>query len=119
MREVPVAARQIVRGLPGQQIALVTRDHRDPAELRRFTLALTWALTPPGYLPQFTRPRLARELGEAYLFRCDRMPLVTVAIRRNRRIYVRAITRDPLAARNHTPVCPPRLPGTVPPLTDR
>ncbi|MDR0346524.1 MAG: hypothetical protein LBI49_26070 [Nocardiopsaceae bacterium] len=119
MREVPVAAGQIVRALPGQQIALVTRDHRDPAELRRFTLALTWALTPPGYQPRLTRPRLASELGQAYVFQCDRMPLVTVAIRRNRRIYVRTITTNPLAARDRTPVCRPRLPGTAPPLTDR
>ncbi|MBO0809048.1 MAG: hypothetical protein J2P32_12195 [Actinobacteria bacterium] len=119
MREVPVAAGQVVRALPGQQIALLTRDHRDPAELRRFTLALTWALTPPGYLPELARPRLARELGAAYVFRCDRMPLVTVAIRRNHRIYVRAITDDPLAARDRTPVCRPRLPGAVAPPTDR
>lgn len=119
MRQVPVAAGQIVRALPGQQVALLTRDHRAPAELRRFTLALIWALTPPGYLPQLTRPRLARELGQAYVFRCDRLPLVTVAVRRNSRIYVRAITNDPLAARNRTPVCRPRLPGMVPPLTNR
>jgi hypothetical protein len=83
MRVVPVAARQIERALPPQEIAMTVRDYHDPSALGRLTLGVTWALTPPGYHPEIVQTRLARELGDRYVFGGQQIPLVTVVVRQH------------------------------------
>jgi hypothetical protein len=81
MRAAPIAARQIERALPPQEIAMTIRDYHDPGALGRLTLGVSWALTPPGYHPEIVQTRLARELGDRYVFRGEQIPLVTVVVR--------------------------------------
>jgi hypothetical protein len=83
MRVAPVAAWQIERALPPQQIAMTIRDYHNPGALGRLTLGVTWALTPPGYHPEIIQTRLARELGDRYVFRGEQIPLVTVVVRQH------------------------------------
>jgi len=75
-----VASRQIERELRGQPIALSVHD-ADAAALGRLTLALTWVLTPVGYGPEVVRARLARELGDRYVFHGQPIPQVAVRVR--------------------------------------
>ena len=76
------ASRQIARALPGQPIALSIHDF-DPSALGRTTLGVTWALTPEGFRAEIMRTRLARELGNRYVFRGEAIPLVKVRVRRH------------------------------------
>jgi hypothetical protein len=81
MRLTPTAARQIQRAVAPQEMAMAIRDYHDPSALGRLTLGVTWALTPAGYHPEIIQARLARELGDRYVFRGEQIPLVTVVIR--------------------------------------
>jgi hypothetical protein len=83
MRAAPIAARQIERALPPQEIAMTIRDYHDPGALGRLTLGVSWALTPPGYHPEIVQTRLAREVGDRYVFRGEQIPLVTVVVRQH------------------------------------
>jgi hypothetical protein len=76
------ASRQIARALPGQPIALSIHDF-NPSELGRLTLGVTWALTPDGFRAEIMRTRLARELGDRYVFRGEEIPLVKVRVRQH------------------------------------
>ncbi len=82
MATTRTAARQIVRELPGQPIALSIRDFNESA-LGRLTLGLTWALTPDGFHADIMHTRLARELGDRYVFRGQAIPMVKVRVRRH------------------------------------
>ncbi len=82
MATTRTAARQIVRELPGQPIALSVHDFNMSA-LGRLTLGLTWALTPDGFRAEIMRTRLARELGSRYVFRGEAIPLVKVRVRQH------------------------------------
>ena len=82
MAATRAASRQIVRKLPGQPIALWVHDF-DPTVLGRLTLGLTWALTPHGFHAEITHTRLARELGDRYVFRGEPIPMVKVRVRRH------------------------------------
>lgn len=82
MAATKAASRQIVRKLPGQPIALWVHDF-DPTVLGRLTLGLTWALTPDGFHAEIVRTRLARELGDRYVFRGQAIPMVKVHVRRH------------------------------------
>lgn len=75
------ASRQIARALPGQPIALSIHDFNASA-LGRTTLGVTWALTPDGFRAEIMHTRLARELGNRYVFRGEAIPLVKVRVRR-------------------------------------
>ncbi len=44
---------------------------------------MTWALTPEGFRAEIMRTRLARELGDRYVFRGAAIPLVKVRVRRH------------------------------------
>jgi hypothetical protein len=83
MRTAPIAAQQIERALPPQEIALTMRDYHDPSVLGRLALGVSWALTPPGYHPEIIQTRQARELGDRYVFRGEQIPLVTVVVRQH------------------------------------
>ncbi|HEY5351907.1 MAG TPA: hypothetical protein VIK57_05590 [Streptosporangiaceae bacterium] len=76
------ASRQIARALPGQPIALSIHDF-DASALGRMTLGVTWALTPEGFRAEIMHTRLARELGNRYVFRGEAIPLVKVRVRRH------------------------------------
>lgn len=76
------ASRQIARALPGQPIALSIHDF-NTSSLGRLTLGVTWALTPEGFRAEIMRTRLARELGDRYVFRGEAIPLVKVRVRRH------------------------------------
>jgi hypothetical protein len=76
------ASRQIVRKLPGQPIALSVHDF-DPTAVGRLTLGITWALTPDGFHAEIMHTRLARELGDRYVFRGQAIPMVKVRVRRH------------------------------------
>ena len=76
------ASRQIARALPGQPIALSIHDFNASA-LGRMTLGVTWALTPEGFRAEIMHTRLARELGNRYVFRGEAIPLVKVRVRRH------------------------------------
>jgi hypothetical protein len=76
------ASRQIARALPGQPIALLIHDF-NPSALGRLTLGVTWALTPDGFRAEIMRTRLARELGDRYMFRGEEIPLVKVRVRQH------------------------------------
>jgi hypothetical protein len=80
MAATRAASRQIVRKLPGQPIALSVHDF-DPTVLGRLTLGLTWALTPDGFHAEIMHTRLARELGDRYVFRGQAIPMVKVRVR--------------------------------------
>ena len=82
MASTRAASRQIVRALPGQPIALSIRDFNATA-LGRLTLGLTWALTPDGFHVEIMRTRLARELGDRYVFRGEAIPLVKVRVQQH------------------------------------
>lgn len=82
MAATKAASRQIVRKLPGQPIALWVHDF-DPTVLGRLTLGLTWALTPDGFHAEIVRTRLARELGDRYVFRGQAIPMVKVHVRQH------------------------------------
>jgi hypothetical protein len=82
MATTGTAARQIVRELPGQPIALSIHDF-NMAALGRLTLGLTWALTPDGFRAEIMHTRLARELGDRYVFRGEPIPLVNVRVRQH------------------------------------
>ena len=83
MASTRAASREIVRELPGQPIALSIHDVNESA-LGRLTLGLTWALTPDGFRAEIMRTRLARELGDRYVFRGEAIPLVRVRVRQHR-----------------------------------
>jgi len=83
MRIAPAVARQIERALPPQQMAMTIGDYHDPGALGRLTLGVTWALAPPGYHPEIIQTRLARELGDRYVFRGGQMALVTAKVRQH------------------------------------
>jgi hypothetical protein len=83
MRIAPAVARQIERALPPQQMAMTIGDYHDPGALGRLTLGVSWALAPPGYHPEIIQTRLARELGDRYVFRGGQMALVTVTVRQH------------------------------------
>jgi hypothetical protein len=74
------AARQIARALPGQPIALSIHDFNKSA-LGRLTLGVTWELTPDGFRAEIMHTRLARELGDRYVFHGEAIPLVKVRVR--------------------------------------
>jgi len=76
------ASRQIARALPGQPIALSIHDF-DASALGRMTLGVTWALTPEGFRAEIMHTRLARELGNRYVFRGEAIPLVKVRVRQH------------------------------------
>jgi hypothetical protein len=82
MAATRAASRQIVRTLPGQSIALSVHDF-DATVVGRLTLGLTWALTPHGFHAEIMRTRLARELGDRYIFRGQAIPTVRVRVRRH------------------------------------
>jgi hypothetical protein len=82
MATTAAASRQIARALPGQPIALSIHDF-DAAALGRMTLGVTWALTPDGFRAEIMRTRLARELGDRYVFHGEAIPLVKVRVRRH------------------------------------
>jgi hypothetical protein len=82
MAATRAASRQIVRKLPGQPIALSVHDF-DATVLGRLTLGLTWALTPDGFHAEIMHTRLARELGDRYVFRGQAIPMVKVRVRRH------------------------------------
>jgi hypothetical protein len=82
MAATRAASRQIVRKLPGQPIALSVHDF-DATALGRLTLGLTWALTPDGFHAEIMHTRLARELGDRYVFRGQAIPMVKVRVRRH------------------------------------
>jgi hypothetical protein len=82
MATVAAASRQIARALPGQTIALSIHDF-NAAALGRLTLGVTWALTPDGFRAEIMGTRLARELGDSYVFRGEAIPLVKVRVRRH------------------------------------
>jgi hypothetical protein len=90
MASTRAASRQIVRALPGQPIALSVHDVNEAA-LGRLTLGLTWALTPHGFRAEIMRTRLARELGDRYVFRGEAIPLVKVRVRQHHTLV--AVTR--------------------------
>ncbi len=73
-------SRQIARDLPGQRIALSVYAS-DPSTLGRLTLGLTWELTPRGFHAEISRTRLARELGDRYVYRGGPIPHVRVRVR--------------------------------------
>ena len=62
---------------------MTIRDYHDPGALGRLTLGVSWALTPSGYHPKVVQTRLARELGDQYVFRGEQIPLVTVVVRQH------------------------------------
>jgi hypothetical protein len=76
------ASRQIARALPGQPIALSVHDVNESV-LGRLTLGVTWALTPEGFRAELMHTRLARELGDRYVFRGQAIPLVKVRVRQH------------------------------------
>ncbi len=76
------ASRQIARALPGQPIALSIHDF-DASALGRITLGVTWALTPDGFRAESMHSRLARELGDRYVFHGEAIPLVKIRVRRH------------------------------------
>ena len=82
MASTRVASRQIVRKLPGQPIALSIHDFNEALE-GRLTLGVTWALTPEGFRAEIMHTRLARELGDRYMFRGEAIPMVKVRVRRH------------------------------------
>ncbi len=82
MASSAAASRQIARQLPGQPIALSVHDF-NAAALGRLTLGVTWALTPEGFRAEIMHTRLARELGDRYVFRGQAIPLVKVRVRRH------------------------------------
>jgi hypothetical protein len=82
MAATRVASRQIVRKLPGQPIALSIHDFNETI-VGRLTLGLTWALTPHGFHAEIMHTRLARELGDRYVFRGEAIPRVKVRVRRH------------------------------------
>jgi hypothetical protein len=82
MASTRAASRQIARQLPGQPIALSVHDF-NAAALGRLTLGVTWALTPDGFRAEIMHTRLARELGDRYVFRGQAIPLVKVRVRRH------------------------------------
>ncbi len=82
MAATRAASRQIVRKLPGQPIALSVHDF-DATAVGRLTLGLTWALTPDGFHAEIMHTRLARELGDRYVFRGQAIPMVKVRVRRH------------------------------------
>jgi hypothetical protein len=82
MAATRAASRQIVRKLPGQPIALSVHDF-DATVVGRLTLGLTWALTPHGFHAEIMHTRLARELGDRYIFRGQAIPMVRVRVRRH------------------------------------
>jgi hypothetical protein len=90
MASTRAASRQIVRKLPGQPIALSVHDV-NAAALGRLTLGLTWALTPDGFRAEIMHTRLARELGDRYVFHGDAIPLVKVRVRQHHTVV--AVTR--------------------------
>jgi hypothetical protein len=90
MASTRAASRQIVRELPGQPIALSVHDFNESA-LGRLTLGLTWALTPDGFRAEIMHTRLARELGDRYVFRGEAIPLVKVRVRQHHTVV--AVTR--------------------------
>ncbi len=73
-------ARQIARDLPGQPIALSVYAS-DPSVRGRLTLGLTWELTPRGFHAEIKHARLARELGDWYVYRGGSIPKVRVRVR--------------------------------------
>ncbi|HEX9358198.1 MAG TPA: hypothetical protein VF933_30830, partial [Streptosporangiaceae bacterium] len=73
-------ARQIARDLPGQPIALSVYDS-DRSERGRLSLGLIWELTPRGFHAELNRTRLARELGDRYVYRGGPIPRVRVRMR--------------------------------------
>jgi hypothetical protein len=73
-------SRQIARDLPGQPIALSVYAS-DPSVRGRLTLGLTWELTPRGFHAEIKHTRLARELGDRYLYLGSSIPHVTVRLR--------------------------------------
>jgi hypothetical protein len=76
------ASRQIARALPGQPIALSIHGF-DASALGRITLGVTWALTPDGFRAESMHSRLARELGDRYVFHGEAIPLVKIRVRRH------------------------------------
>jgi hypothetical protein len=82
MAATRAVSRQIVRKLPGQPIALSVHDFNE-AVVGRLTLGLTWALTPEGFHAEIMHTRLARELGDRYVFRGEAIPMVKVRVRRH------------------------------------
>ncbi len=82
MAATRAASRQIVRKLPGQPIALSIHDF-NATVVGRLTLGLTWALTPHGFHAEIMHTRLARELGDRYVFRGEPIPMVKVRVRRH------------------------------------
>jgi hypothetical protein len=78
---------------------MTIRDYHDPSALQRLALGVSWALTPPGYHPEISQTRLARELGDRYVFRGEQILLVTVVVRQHS---VHTVL---------TPWTPPRLNG--------
>ena len=82
MAATRAASRQIVRtAARTAHRAVGPRLRRD--RLGRLTLGLTWALTPHGFHAEIMHTRLARELGDRYIFRGQAIPMVRVRVRRH------------------------------------
>ncbi len=79
IRPDSLATQQIVRALPGQPIAISVHA-ADTAMAGRLTLGLIWALTPYGFRAEVLQSRLARELGDRYVYHGQHIPLVDVRV---------------------------------------
>jgi len=81
IRPDSLATQQIVRALPGQPIAISVRA-ADKAMAGRLTLGLIWALSPYGFRAEVLQSRLAREIGDRYVYHGQHIPLVDVRVGR-------------------------------------
>ena len=106
-------SRQIARDLPGQRIALSVYDS-DPSELGRLTLGLTWELTPRGFHAELNRTRLARELGDRYVYRGGPIPQVRVRVRLHGASVTVTSPRPPAAGSARASSLASRWPGRSP-----
>ena len=76
-------AQQIAQDLPGQPIVLSVRNASHSSTLGRLALGLIWELTPRGFHAEVTHVRLARELGDRYVYHGGHFPHVSVRLRLN------------------------------------
>jgi hypothetical protein len=110
---IGLAAQRIERALPPQPIALWISNDQRPA-LGQLTLGIVWALTASGYHPELLSHRAARELGPAYLYGGQRIPLATVRVRGTRvAVRVRPFSEQRLSGLGAGPRPPSRAVGTA------
>ncbi len=115
---IGLAAQRIERALPPQPIALWVSNDQRPAlgqlTLGQLTLGIVWALTASGYHPELLSHRAARELGPAYLYGGQRIPLATVRVRGTRvAVRVRPFSEQRLSGLGAGPRPPSRAVGTA------